>query len=86
MSNYGIQYMAAAETLITIAADSKHIGARIGLASVIHAWCSAITRARRSIGGAVHLMQASLGHSAIVTTRRYLHAGPTESSSKYLAI
>ena len=35
---------------------------------------------------AIHLVQATLGHSSVATTGRYLHARPTESSSKYLAI
>ena len=34
---------AAAETLITIAADPKHLGARIGLTAVLHTWGSALT-------------------------------------------
>jgi Putative transposase len=33
----------AAETLITIAADPKHLGARIGLTAVLHTWGSALT-------------------------------------------
>jgi hypothetical protein len=33
----------AAETLITIAADPKHLGARIGLTAVLHSWGSALT-------------------------------------------
>jgi hypothetical protein len=33
----------AAETLITIAADAKHLGARIGLTAVLHTWGSALT-------------------------------------------
>ncbi len=37
-------------------------------------------------GAAIHLVQATLGHSSVATTGRYLHARPTESSSKYLAI
>ena len=40
---YGILFKAAAETLITIAADPKHLGARIGLTSVLHTWGSALT-------------------------------------------
>src|ERR1700720_436402 len=34
---------ASAETLITIAADPKHLGARIGILSVLHTWGSALT-------------------------------------------
>jgi hypothetical protein len=33
----------AAETLSTIAADPKHLGARIGLTAVLHTWGSALT-------------------------------------------
>jgi hypothetical protein len=40
---YGILFKAAAETLITIAADPKHLGARIGLTAVMHSWGSALT-------------------------------------------
>ncbi len=40
---YGILFKAAAETLITIARDPKHLGARIGLTAVLHTWGSALT-------------------------------------------
>lgn len=39
---YGILFKASAETLITIAADPKHLGARIGLTAVLHTWGSAL--------------------------------------------
>ena len=40
---YDLLFKAAAETLITIAADPKHLGARIGFTSVLHTWGSALT-------------------------------------------
>jgi len=40
---YDILFKTAAETLITIAADPKHLGARIGLTAVLHTWGSALT-------------------------------------------
>jgi hypothetical protein len=40
---YGILFKTAAETLITIAADPKHLGAQIGLTAVLHSWGSALT-------------------------------------------
>lgn len=40
---YGLLFKAAAETLITIAADPKHLGARIGVTAVLHTWGSALT-------------------------------------------
>src|SRR5439155_6235605 len=36
-------FKASAETLITIAADPKHLGARGGVTSVLHTWGSALT-------------------------------------------
>ena len=40
---YRLLFKAAAETLITIAADPKHLGARITLTAVLHTWGSALT-------------------------------------------
>ena len=40
---YGLLFKASAETLLTIAADPKHLGARIGMTSVLHTWGSAMT-------------------------------------------
>ena len=40
---YDMLFKAAAETLITIAADPKHLGAWIGLTAVLHSWGSALT-------------------------------------------
>jgi hypothetical protein len=40
---YDILFTASAETMVTIAADPKHLGARIGITSVLHTWGSALT-------------------------------------------
>ena len=40
---YGLLFQFAAETLRTIAADPRHLGARIGLTLVLHTWGSALT-------------------------------------------
>lgn len=40
---YGLLFKASAQTLQTIAADSKHLGAKIGMTSVLHTWGSAMT-------------------------------------------
>ena len=40
---YDLLFKASAETMITIAADPKHLGARIGILSVLHTWGSALT-------------------------------------------
>ncbi len=40
---YDLVFKASAETMLTIAADPKHLGARIGITSVLHTWGSAMT-------------------------------------------
>jgi hypothetical protein len=40
---YDLLFTTAAKTLTTIAADPKHLGARIGLTAVLHTWGSALT-------------------------------------------
>jgi hypothetical protein len=40
---YGLLFDLAAEVLLTIAADPKHLGARIGATLVLHTWGSALT-------------------------------------------
>jgi hypothetical protein len=40
---YDLLFKASAETVLTIAADPKHLGARIGVISVLHTWGSALT-------------------------------------------
>lgn len=40
---YGLLFKASAETVTTIAADPKRMGAKVGLTSVLHTWGSAMT-------------------------------------------
>jgi len=40
---YDLLFRASAETVLTIAADRKHLGARIGITAVLHTWGSAMT-------------------------------------------
>ena len=40
---YNLLFKASAETLTTIAADPRHLGARVGITSVLHTWGSAMT-------------------------------------------
>src|SRR5438128_878221 len=40
---YDLLFKASAETLTTIAADPRHLGARIGITAVLHTWGSAMT-------------------------------------------
>jgi hypothetical protein len=41
---YNLLMKAAAETTLAIASDPKHLGARIGILSVLHTWDSAASR------------------------------------------
>jgi len=40
---YDLLFKASAETMLTIAGDPEHLGARIGIISVLHTWGSAMT-------------------------------------------
>ena len=40
---YDLLFQAASETMTTIAADPRHLGARIGITAVLHTWGSAMT-------------------------------------------
>ena len=40
---YDLLFKAASETMLTIADDRKHLGARIGITAVLHTWGSAMT-------------------------------------------
>jgi hypothetical protein len=40
---YDLLFRAASETMLTIAADRDHLGARIGITAVLHTWGSAMT-------------------------------------------
>lgn len=40
---YGLLFKASAQTVSTIAADPKRLGARVGMTSVLHTWGSALT-------------------------------------------
>ena len=40
---YDLLFRASAETMLTLAADPKHLGARIGITAVLHTWGSTMT-------------------------------------------
>jgi hypothetical protein len=42
-SIYALLFKAASDTMLTIAADPKHLGAKIGITAVLHTWGSAMT-------------------------------------------
>ena len=40
---YGLLFKAASDTMLAIAADPKHLGAKVGITAVLHTWGSAMT-------------------------------------------
>ena len=59
---YDLLFKASSETMLTIAADPKHLGARIGILSVLHTWGSALTHHPH-----VHMIVPGGGFSGLVT-------------------
>ncbi len=45
---YDLLFRVASQTMLTIAADPRHLGARIGITAVLHTWGSALTITRTS--------------------------------------
>ena len=41
---YDLLFKVSAETMLAIAADPKHLGARIGATAVLHSWGSTMTQ------------------------------------------
>jgi site-specific recombinase XerD len=66
----------------------KAAAARAGLPAEVSAHWLRHAHASHALGrGApTHLVQATLGHASVATTGRYLHARPSDSSGRYLAI
>jgi site-specific recombinase XerD len=66
----------------------KRAAARAGLPVEVSAHWLRHAHASHALdhGAPIHLVQATLGHSSVATTGRYLHARPNDSSARYLAI
>ena len=69
---YDLLFRAASEALLTIAADPKHLGARIGITAVLHSWGSAMTHHPH-----VHMIVPGGGIS--LDGAAGCHAGPASS-------
>lgn len=66
---YDLLFKAASETMLTIAADPRHLGARIGITAVLHTWGSALTHHPR-----VHMIVPGGGISS--DGRRWVSSRP----------
>lgn len=66
----------------------KAAAARAGLSADVSAHWLRHAHASHALdrGAPIHLVQATLGHSSVATTGRYLHARPSDSSARYLAV
>src|SRR6266481_976301 len=67
---YDLLFTASAQTMLTIAADPKHLGARIGITSVLHSWGSAMTHHPH-----VHMIVPAAGLPGMAAVGS--HASPT---------
>ena len=72
---YGLLFKASAETMLTIAADPRHLGAKIAITSVLHTWGSAMTHHPHGhmivppLGDALHRLPARGGRISADGTR-----------------
>jgi Putative transposase/Transposase zinc-binding domain len=67
---YDLLFRAASETMLTIATDPKHLGARIGITAVLHSWGSALTHHPH-----VHMIVP--GGGIALDGRRWISSRPT---------
>jgi hypothetical protein len=74
---YDILFKASAEATITIAADKKHLGAKIGFTSVLHTWGSAMTHHPH-----VHMIVPGGGIAPVAGGQPKAHQEP---SSRWIA-
>ena len=79
---YDLLFKASSEAMLTIAADPKHLGARIGMTAVLHTWGSAMTHHPHVHmivpGGGISLARGAEGGSPTGTekTERWVHCRP----------
>jgi site-specific recombinase XerD len=66
----------------------KGAARRAGISAAVSAHWLRHAHASHSLerGAPIHLVQATLGHASVATTGRYLHARPSDSSGRYLAV
>ena len=64
----------------------KAAAARAGLPRALSAHWLRHAHASHALdrGALIHLVQATLRHASVATTRRYLHALPNDSSARHL--
>jgi Putative transposase/Transposase zinc-binding domain len=80
---YDLLFKASAETMLTIAADPEHLGAKIGITSVLHTWGSAMTHHPHVHmivpGGGISLARGEKGDSPTgkQQSKRWIAAKPT---------
>ena len=67
---YDLLFRAASDAMITVAADPKHLGARIGITAVLHTWGSAMTHHPH-----VHMIVP--GGGILLDGTRWVHCRPS---------
>src|SRR5215469_18497440 len=66
---YNLLFRAAAETLLRVAANPRHLGARIGVLAVLHTWSQTL-RHHPHLHGLVPAGGLALDNSGWIPTRR----------------
>ena len=75
---YNLLFKASAETMLTIAADPKHLGARTGIASVLHRTADQPKQELRSLTNGLRPQGGSPGltaHSGLLNRRHHDWSG-----------
>lgn len=77
----GHMYVSAVNRMVDAAAARASVSPSLSAHWLRHAHAShALDR-----GAPIHLVQTTLGHASVATTRRYTHARPADSSARFLA-
>ena len=78
---YDLLFRTASQTMLTIAADPRHLGARIGITAVLHSWGSALTHTSSPVVfTTVSTSARSASRSTARASSRWWATAPTRAS------
>lgn len=86
MKRIGVRMYADNEIVVSVGEIVSRAAKRAGIPKAVS--CHGLRQANASHSldnqAPLHLVQATLGHSSIATTGRYLHSCPNDSTANYL--